>query len=437
MSKRVLVSLIFLLIANVIYTEQIFTIPFKVYSMASLFPNQSNPIANKHMSIIAIEALIGNPSQKLNCSLNLMKYHSLFLSHKIENIELSTFYNKTLSSTYTCKKEQKEYSNEDFDQAESFSDKIQIYSLDNKKILDDNFNFLLIDNLVKDEINEFYASGQIGLQLDSHNNDKYQEKERFLSQIKNKGYTRNTIFSFEFNKNGKDGNFIIGKDVYYNNNFFKFSIKSTDWILSFDKVFYGNKEVENPAQAILETETGLIVGTIDYEDTIIEFFNKQNNCYMNKTKIGYEMFKYFGCDEDFDETKMDNLTFYFNMKRKELNFTFTGKDLFFVENGKKYFKIIFHTFPNYFWYFGREFLKKYQLFFDTERKIIYAKYNDDFSFISYFNDVDFWTTLILIFALLSIILYVISYPKRNKRKKRKNELEDEKNVNQDDVELLG
>ena len=418
-----------------IYSEKIFSIPFKEYSTASLFPNQSNPITNKYMSQIAIEMEIGIPAQKLNCSLNLMNYHSLFLSHKIENIELPTLFIKDLSSTYAITKEKKEYINEDFDQAESFSERIQIYSSDNRKILDNNFNFILIDNLVEDEKNEFYAPGQIGLQLDSHNN-KYPEKERFISQIKNKGYTRNTIFSFEFNENGKEGNFIIGKDVYYNNNFFKFSIKNTDWVLNFDKVLFGNTEVENPTQAIIETETGLIVGTIDYEDIIKEFFKKQNNCEMKKTKMGYEMYLYFVCDKDFNESKMDNLTFYFNIKRKELNFTFTGKDLFFLEDGKKYFKIIFHTFPNYFWHFGREFLKKYQLFFDIERKIIYAKYNDDFSFISYFNDVDFWTYLILIIALLSIILYVISYPKRNKRKKRKNELEDEKNVKQDDVELL-
>lgn len=436
MAKVSLVSLIFFLSINVIYSEPILKIPFKVESTSSFFPNQSDPVTNKYMSQMVSELSLGEPSQKLNCSLNLMSYHSLFLTHKIQNFELTSFYNKSQSSTYICKKELSEYSNEDFNKAETFSEKIQIFSSENRKIFNDNLNFLLIDDLAQDEQNEFYAPGQIGLKLDTHNVNSYPKNENFITQIKNKRITRNSIFTFEFNDE-KNGNFIIGKDVYHNNNYLKLSIKSTEWSLNFDKIFYGKKEIEESDHAIIQTENGLIVGTIDYKDIIYkEFFSKQKNCYMNKTKMGYHLFNYFYCDEDFDETKMENLTFYFNIRRKDINFTFTGKDLFFIENGKKYFKIIFFTFPNYIWYFGRAFLQKYQLFFDTDRKIIYVKYNDDFSFISYFNDVDFWTILSLIAALLSIILYVIAYPKRNKRKRRKNEIDDEQNMNENNVELL-
>ena len=438
MSKIPMASLIILLTINTIYSEKIFKIPFKIGSTVSLFSNQSNPIANKFMTQVVIELSIGNPEQKFNCALNLNSYHSLFLSHKIGNIELLSFYNKSLSSSYSCNENLTDYPNEDFSKAESFSDIVKIYSPENKPIFDGKLNFLLIDDLAEDEENDFYAPAEIGLKIESYNNNEYPEDERFIYQIKKKGYIRNCIFTFEFeNNDGNDnGNFILGKDVYYNNNYLKINMKSKEWVLNFDKVLYGNNEVESPSQAIIETETGLIVGTIDYEDFIKEFFSKQTNCYIQKAKMGYKMYNYFYCDEDFNEAIMENLTFYFDINRKEINFTFTGKELFFLENGKKYFKIIFFTFPNYFWYFGREFLKKYQLYFDTERKMIYVKYNNDFSFISYFNDVDFWTTISIIVAILSVIVFIIFYPKKNKRKKRKNELEDEKEMKQENIELL-
>ena len=433
MSNILLVSLIFLLFVDLIYSEPILKIPFKTVTTSSFFTNHYEPITSKYMSQIVTEISIGEPSQKLNCSLKLLSYHSLFLSHKIKNIELTSFYNKNKSLTYICNNELTDYSNEDFDRAESFCEKIQFYSVENKKIFDENLNFLLIDDLAENEKNEFYSPCQIGLKLDSHNTIIYPENERFISQIKNKRLTRNSIFTFEF-KDEERGDFIIGKDVYHNNNYLRLSIKNNEWTLNLNKIFFGEEEVETSAQAMIETENGLIVGTIDYQEIIEKYFSKQEKCFKDKARMGYDTFNYFYCNLDFDESKMENLAFYLNIKRKDINFTFTSKDLFFVENGKKYFKIIFFSFPNYIWYFGREFLKKYQLFFDYERKIIYMKYNDDFSFISYFNDIDFWTVLSLIFACLSIVLYVIAYPKKYRKKRRKNEIYDEQK--QDEIELL-
>ena len=434
MSKFPLASLIILLNINLICSDKIFKIPFKIDSTSSFFPNKYNPVANKYMSQMTIELSIGNPQQKLKCSLNLKSYHSFFLSHKIQNIELPNYYNKSLSSSYFCTKNKTDYANEIFNIAESFTDQTKIYSSDNNLILDENLNFLLIDDLAEEELNEFYAPGQIGLKLNTNDDENEDEDGNFIYQIINQEYSRNSMFFFEFNENDENGNFVIGKDVYYNDNYLKISIKGDDWALIFDKIIYGN-EVDNSAQAIIETDNGLIIGTIDYEEIIKEFFSIQKNCYMNKTKMGYEVYNYFFCNENLDETKMDNLTFYFNIKKKELNFTFTGKDLFFIEDGKKYFKIIFFTFPNYIWYFGREFLKKYQLIFDIERKIIYVKCNNNFSFLSYFTDIDFWTIVLLLFALIIVILLAITCLKRNKRKKRKNELEKE-NMKQEDLELL-
>ncbi len=83
------------------------------------------------------------------------------------------------------------------------------------------------------------------------------------------------------------------------------------------------------------------MGTVEYDKIIQEFFNKQKNCYLGKIKMGYESSNYFYCDEDFDETKMENLTFILSAQRTNINFTFTGKELFLLKEEKSSSKYYF------------------------------------------------------------------------------------------------
>lgn len=445
MSKSLLSLLLIIKVINLVISEKLFKIPFKLYSSLQFFPNQTkeyNPIKTKSMSQIVIELSIGNPPQKFNCSLNLMTFHSFFLSHKIPDIEITSFYKKSLSSTYNCSKELTNYTNEDFDKAEIFSDNIQLFSENSKKSLDGRFNFFLIDNLGENIPNEYYTSGIIGLKLGTHNNIKYPKDFNFPYQIKNKGLADNYIFYFEFNNNDKnesdnnyEGNLVIGKNVYNKNNFAKITIQNTEWSINFDRIYSGNIEVESEQQALFETEYELTVGSIVYEDIVKEVFIKEK-CNMNKMKMGYESYHYYYCDEDFDENKIDNLTFIPNLKKTNINFTFTGKELFFTEGGKKYFKILFFSYPYYIWYFGRDFLKKYKLYFDIETKSIYVKYEQDFSFISLFKNIYFLITLFIVLFIICLILYFKFFSKKDKRKKRKNELEDDKLVEKENLEEL-
>lgn len=438
MSKISLALLIICFQINIISSDSKFKIPFKLFSTYQLFPNHTepiHPIAKKCMSQIVVELSMGTPAQKLNCSLNLITFHSFFLSHRIADINITSFYNKSLSSTYKCSKEIEEYKNEDFDQAEIFSDKIQLFSDDGEKILEDKFNFFLIDNLGENILNEFYTPGIIGLKLGVHNHVKYPKDLNFPYQIKSKDLSDNYIFSFEFNKknntNPEEGYFVVGKELPEPNKMAKLSIHSNQWSLNFGKIFYGNTEFEFEEQALIETEYGLTVGTVEYEEIIQEFFNKQKNCYLGKIKMGYESYNYFYCDEDFDESKMENLTFILSVQRTDINFTFTGKELFFTEGGKKYFKILFFAYPNYIWYFGRDFLKKYRLYFDIEGKAIYIHYDRSFSFSSLIKKKSFWTVIFIVLIIISLIFYLMLFLKKDKRKKRKNELDEE--LNQEDL----
>ena len=434
--------LILFIFINTISSEKIVDIPFKLYSTAQFFPNPNDPVIKRCMTQLVVEVLIGTPAQKMNSTLNLMTYHSFFLAHKIGNVSIPKFYNKS-SSSYECLKNYSEYENEDFSYAEIFNDDIQIFSSDKENIIDDGFNFFLVDKLGENIPNEFYVSLIIGLKIKSHNKKIHYPKDlNFIYQLKNKGLIDNCIFTFEFNeKNGKrnesltaeeeeeenyekdyEGHFIIGRDIYNDNNYVRLTIQNTLWSLNFYKIYYGNIEFESQEQALIETEYGLTVGTINYEEIMKEFFNKQKNCYMNKIKMGYETYNYYYCDEDFDENKIDNLTFVFNLQRTDINFTFTGKELFFSEGGKKYFNIIFFTYPSYIWYFGREFLKKNQLYFDLERKIIYVKYDNKYNLL---KKPYFWIIIIILIISIRYIIYYAFCSKKAKRTKKVNELEED------------
>ena len=75
--------------------------------------------------------------------------------------------------------------------------------------------------------------------------------------------------------------------------------------------------------------------------------------------MGYATFKYYYCDETFDESVMEDLVF--ELKLIGYNFTLTPKDLLYKKNGKKYYKIIFTAFfAQQYWYFNLDFLRKYK-----------------------------------------------------------------------------
>jgi hypothetical protein len=431
--------LILFFIINSVTSDNIIDIPFKLYSTAQFFPNDTDPVISRCMTQLVVELSIGTPAQKLNSSLNLMTYHSFFLAHQIGNVAIPDFYNKS-SSTYNCLKNYSEYENEDFSYAEIFNDDLQILLAEKEEMIDDNFNFFLVDELGENIPNEFYAPLIIGLKIKSHNKKFHYPKDlNFIYQLKSKGLIDKCTFTFEFNKKkGKEnitseddeeddekdyeGHFIIGRDVSKDDNYFRLAIHSNEWSLNFHRIYYGNVEVEEDEQALIETEYGLTVGTINFEDIMKEFFNKQKNCYVKKIKMGYERYNYYYCDEDFDENKVDNLTFMFNKIRTNFNFTFTGKELFFSEGGKKYFNILFFAYPSYIWYLGRDFLKKNQIYFDLEGKAIYVKYDDKYNL---HRKPFFWIVIIALSIIISYILFLAICSRKNERPKKLNELQED------------
>ena len=127
----------------------------------------------------------------------------------------------------------------------------------------------------------------------------------------------------------------------------------------------------------------------------------------------------------------------FELKSINFNFTFTGKELFYIENKKKYFKILF-VFSNSqsYWYLGREFLKKYRLRFNPDKKLIYiplgnnenetkTENNQISDNKSIYKQVYIWIILTFAIVIIGLVLFIIFYLKKYPRKKRANELIDD------------
>ena len=445
MEKFIFHFLLSLIFFNQIINSNILKIPFKYYPTNIFFPNQTHPLASKYMSQIVIELQIGTPPEKFNLSLNLNSFHSLFLGQKLPGIELNKYYNKSLSSTFNCTKDKKYYYKEDFDEAEVFND--IIYFPEKEKNFNFNFNFLLIYGLGYDIPNEFYTPGMIGLRLKNENNLLHEDKNRFLYQLRKYHLVQTEVFYFDFNnnKNNDDnGYFVIGENLFYDDeNFLKIKCGYlymptllTEWAFNFDKVSYGKTEIKKSLDALIKTENGLTVGPTDYEEIIKEFFINSTKCYSNKTKMGYATFRYYYCEKDFNENTMDDLIF--ELKTINYSFVFHGNDLFFEENNIKYFKILFLFFSkNYYWYLGRDFLKKYKLRFDTDRKLIYIPLKNDNNEIDdinkeikikekkFFENEIFFIMLGLIILTIGLVIFIVFYLKKYPRKKRMNEIEDD------------
>ena len=433
--SKLTILIILNIVIKMISSKKIFKIPFKFYSISPFYSNESHPVRDKFLSEIIIEISIGNPPQKFNASLNLNSYHSYFLSEDIPGIHFDKYYNSNLSSTYFCIENNTLYWDEEFQMAEIFSDNLK-FIYNDSVLFDNKFYFLLVHYFNYNEPVIFYTTGIIGLRIRSFIQKQEDKEKRFTNQIKKLGLVNNEVFSFEFDKNKSDnGYLVIGKEIkkdYFlqiQAGILKMKYPGLEWSFNFDNVYYGNIEIKNSNDALLKTENGLIVGSTEYEKIISQyFFNNVNKCNITYRKMGYGDFKYYYCDEDFDVSQMEDLVFF--LKNINFNFTLKSSDLFFNENGKKYFKILFLFSYNLYWYLGREFLKVYQLHFDMDKKLIYIPIKndnetEDYSSSSTFKIFHSWLTLILGILVIFLIIYIARYLKKYPRKKRANELEDD------------
>jgi len=434
--KKLLLNIYLInIIINIIISDKLLKIPFKLYDTSHFFVEKPDIILNKYMSLLVIEVSIGTPYQKFNISLDINdNFYSCFLASNLPNINFSSLYNKSISSTYKLEKTNIFIPIEIFGKAEVFSDNVNF--LNNGKNIEKNLKFLLIDNLVKN----IYTPGFIGLAL--KNDNRQLDENSFLYQLKKIGMIKNEIFYFNF-ENENFGEFIMGEDLFNNENFLKIKVGYISqisskllWSFNFDEIYYGNSINLGKGDGVFGLNYGLTIGPNNYEQVIKSTFAKEKDCYFNYTKIGNLEFKYYYCEKYINiEDQIQNLTFV--LKSSDFNFSFTGHDLFFEENNKKFCKIIFLFDTNeQYWYLGHNFLQKYKIRFDHERKLLYIplreyqennndnKIDEESNILNSIKKWQFWLCIFLFFVIIGLIIFIIIYIKNYPKKKKVYELND-------------
>ena len=199
--------------------------------------------------------------------------------------------------------------------------------------------------------------------------------------------------------------------------------------MSFDKIYYGENEMENQKSVILRIEYGLIMGDFPWQKYLeSNFFNKYINetkCFKNKTTDTENYFTFYYCNKNIDLSEFKPFSFYINYFN--YNFTLTKDDLFIQDDNKYIFLMVF---GKYDLIFGYPFLKKYQLIFNQNSKTI-GFYNETKNSESPNNSFNIYYIAIIILSIILIFLIGITiylYILRNKNKKKNaEELTNEEN----------
>ena len=402
--------------------NSLLTLNFKRNLTKDLSPD--NLMINLFKNDIYTNFDIGTPNQEIPISIKLQTYAFYIVSSE-SKISLKTFSSNDSKTFYSTNNVIRNLMNEDFNFAFFSSDIINLSNINKKN----NFSFFLVKNTSNTEICE---GGGIGLNIKPKSPNI--EKINFINELKEQNLISSYAFSIKY-KNEKEGELIIGKKPHeydnerYKNEYLHFAnipIYSYDfqWALYFDKVQYGNIDLNKRINQVLifEIELGVIISNSEYKNFIQKnFFEK----YINEKKcfigtFGKEGYKYFYCNENVDITLMQNLSFY----NQDLNYTFelNYKDLFYNFDGKNYYLVVFPWYLGVQWRMGLPFFKKYQLIFDSEKKIIgvYERILEKKS-----NIFKFWKNnliIFLIFVIAFLIFYIIRNIKNKSRKIRANEL---------------
>ena len=215
------------------------------------------------------------------------------------------------------------------------------------------------------------------------------------------------------------------------NNYFYINVKDLErilaWTFTFDKIYYliNDTKIElNNRESGLAFEKDIILCTEEYFKNIkTEFFKDyfdKKICFLVEGK-----YYYIYCDKNTFEKSVKEFPA-LSFKSSSLNKTFilNGDDLFKEYNNNLLFMIVLEKYSYKLWTLGKIFMKKYNFYFDNDKKFIgcFEKIIPIKSETKSFFDKIKW----YIFIIIGIIIgFFLGKKIRDKRRKlRANELED-------------
>ena len=414
-----MIKLNFFFVLSFIYInltyESYIVYPFK----KSTKENKSYP-ENLLQNDLEITLKIGTPPQSVDLNLR-SRIYTFFVTSSQVNLPYKLFNEKESTSLVQISKRETNFTNMEYSKGLKISESIYINDKELKGI-----TLMLGTELAYNEC------GALGLRL--INSHESSDDLSFIYQIKKYANLDSYTFTLKY-KNDEEGDLIIGAypHVYDNKfnekNFFYSKAGSNkngvNWVLNFDVIRYNNKSVNvGSKKSLINIEYGLIQAPFKYKnyfknnfygDRCSEKFNDKRNVTI------------VHCSSNFDITSFKDLIF--ELKDIETQFVFTYKDLFIKENNEYIFGIVFDEdvdAKDPTWIFGKPFMKKYELVYDLDRKIIglYKEGNESPIEKSKVNVVFIILLIILILAVAGLSYFIFFYLKKT-RKSRAFELNDD------------
>ena len=369
---------------------------------------------------LEITLKIGTPPQSVDLNLR-SRIYTFFVTSSQVNLPYKLFNEKESTSLVQISKRETNFTNMEYSKGLKISESIYINNKELKGI-----TLMLGTELAYNEC------GALGLRL--INSHESSNDLSFIYQIKKYANLDSYTFTLKY-KNDEEGDLIIGAypHVYDNKfnekNFFYSKAGSNkngvNWVLNFDIIKYNNKSVNvGSKKSLINIEYGLIQAPFKYKnyfknnfygDRCSEKFNDRRNVTI------------VHCSSNFDITSFKDLIF--ELKDIETQFVFTYKDLFIKENNEYIFGIVFDEdvdAKDPTWIFGKPFMKKYELVYDLDRKIIglYKEGNESPIEKSKVNVVFIILLIILVLAVAGLSYFIFFYLKKT-RKSRAFELNDD------------
>ena len=385
-------------------------LPFRKFSTYQKEINYFNYLEKNDIAIIFE---IGTPFQSIPIYINFELY-SFYISGQYLNGK----YNENSSLTLKIKQLSYFYS-EVLNEGYESEDKFKLKDISNKEIIISDFNFIIPTKLNEHKIDNFIPSS-LGLKIqDSPDIKNY----GFLYILKQKEIIDSFGWTIKY-LNNEEGEIIIGGYPHeYDKEYGISKFKNTKaekrgaqvyWDLKF-QYYLTNKQDFRSCHAQFDISFGFIKANFIYKNYLInEFFQFKNNCFIyNNTN-----YDYFICNSNEKISDFPKLILF----HKDLNysFEFNYKDLFIQKDNQLYFLIVFEKKSQSieYWILGKPFFKKYQLVFESDRKLmgIYTEKEKKRLNVS-------WIIVFILFIILIIlIIFIIQKYKNLPKKIKANEL---------------
>ena len=363
---------------------------------------------------------IGTPPQSIDLNLR-SKVYAFHVASSELNLPFPTYNSKLSTSYFKLSKSESNFQNQEYEKGFKIYETLTINQKEVK-----NITLVLATKII------YNQAGALGLRLlKSH---EFGGNLSFIYQVKAAANLDNYAFTLRYD-NDETGELTIGSYPHlYNKNYNakNFYISrardlgaNIDWVLDFDAIRYNNKTISGiKTKSLIQIEFGLILAP----NNLKKYFN--DNFFLDKCKeeiYDKRNITIIHCDKNLDITQFKNLSFI--LKDIDYEFVLTYNDLFVEENNEYIFGIVFDnrlTTTETCWILGKPFMKKYELVYDLDRKIIglYKDKKDSGKNGKFKFNIYIFMLIILVLVVIGLGVYIIYYLKKP-RKSRAFELDDD------------